>query len=831
MPAPVPGWKPVNREHTAQPAEQPNAISRPRIVAQINAARSRARTILVIAPAGSGKTTACAEWARTQQHPVIWLTASRFDQSPFDLVRLIATAHRTHEHSSDAAPTRPPGSIREVATLLEENADSTTVVIDDLHRITSSDALAGLEELINSTVKTRFVLISRAAAAMDLTGGSALIDRTVLDFDSDELEQAISKADGAYSPEEIHALTGGWAAGSILLLNQPEQDPATQYQLASLFDRTLDQLPVDLQDFVAATSITSTFDVDLAAALTGQQNANDIADACVRAGLLIDVFHDGLETKYRWHDLFAEHCRRRVLQQDPARYRELNAIAARSLAMSRPHEAIDHAIRAQDLEFALEVIRNSWLSLVLEGQASTLDSICQRLPAELAADPFVIALRACCAAIVGDELKAVILRERAEHLDTEHAREVGLVSEVAVLLTAHSAGMLRSACDALQYRLRTEPIPANTAVGLLFLIGWTELRLRRESGGAARFLRSAFREASAQGLTRIARHAAANLSFALAYDGQFTEAQHTLGQLDAIPSDEWETYDGGLEDFCRGFIAYWQSDLQTARTKFLAARAHGDGSLPYGALASVFEAFTAAESRDANDIADAATRVTRIDTKETHGLPWSAYTRLAQALLAYAAGRRDIAKSVAQTIPLDVSTPTVLVKLANLYRHLGLTAEFEHALQVLSSRLDHPRYVAVSAGLARSLAAFQSNRDRAAHIELEHALDLAEPEKIALPFSIHDPAVRSALELHAKWGSRHETWIGQLLTGHDTNSEAAAHLTPKEREILNLLRTSMTATEIAEALYVSLNTIKTHQRSIYRKLGVTTRRQAIKIRI
>ncbi|MGV9733993.1 response regulator transcription factor [Rhodococcus aetherivorans] len=56
-------------------------------------------------------------------------------------------------------------------------------------------------------------------------------------------------------------------------------------------------------------------------------------------------------------------------------------------------------------------------------------------------------------------------------------------------------------------------------------------------------------------------------------------------------------------------------------------------------------------------------------------------------------------------------------------------------------------------------------------------------------------------------------------------------MSAREREILAYLRTPMTAEEIAAALFVSVNTVRTHQRSIYRKLGVNSRRDAIKIRM
>lgn len=63
--------------------------------------------------------------------------------------------------------------------------------------------------------------------------------------------------------------------------------------------------------------------------------------------------------------------------------------------------------------------------------------------------------------------------------------------------------------------------------------------------------------------------------------------------------------------------------------------------------------------------------------------------------------------------------------------------------------------------------------------------------------------------------SRHEGWpVGE-------------ELTPKELEVLRLLATRLSRREIGERLYVSLNTVKTHQRAVYRKLGVEHRGAAV----
>jgi len=52
-------------------------------------------------------------------------------------------------------------------------------------------------------------------------------------------------------------------------------------------------------------------------------------------------------------------------------------------------------------------------------------------------------------------------------------------------------------------------------------------------------------------------------------------------------------------------------------------------------------------------------------------------------------------------------------------------------------------------------------------------------------------------------------------------------LTERERAVLKYLPTMLKSAEIASDLYVTVNTVKTHQQAIYRKLGVNTRREAV----
>jgi LuxR family maltose regulon positive regulatory protein len=119
----------------------------------------------------------------------------------------------------------------------------------------------------------------------------------------------------------------------------------------------------------------------------------------------------------------------------------------------------------------------------------------------------------------------------------------------------------------------------------------------------------------------------------------------------------------------------------------------------------------------------------------------------------------------------------------------------------------------------------------AAHLGL--ALALAEPHRLYRPFLDGGAAARSALTVLISPVSQGAAFAARILQRFDADparpgrQSDAVRLTSSELAVLRFLPTHMTNQEIAESLYLSVNTVKTHLRSVYRKFGVTTRRQAI----
>ncbi len=138
----------------------------------------------------------------------------------------------------------------------------------------------------------------------------------------------------------------------------------------------------------------------------------------------------------------------------------------------------------------------------------------------------------------------------------------------------------------------------------------------------------------------------------------------------------------------------------------------------------------------------------------------------------------------------------------------------------------------VGALVTAAIAARRLGQAELAADRLTDALNLAEPQGMYRPFLDGGAAARSALTVLIRPVSQAAAFAVRVLQRFERvpsgqAAAAAVPLTSSELAVLRFLPSHMTNQEIADALFLSINTVKTHLRSVYRKLGVTTRRQAI----
>ena len=156
------------------------------------------------------------------------------------------------------------------------------------------------------------------------------------------------------------------------------------------------------------------------------------------------------------------------------------------------------------------------------------------------------------------------------------------------------------------------------------------------------------------------------------------------------------------------------------------------------------------------------------------------------------------------------------------------------ALHPLLSTAPRFRVPAVEARLLAAIAADRLHRDSAALAAMTEAIGLAQSVGMIRPFRTAGPQVAGLLERYRHVVARHPEFTEQLsavVSGRRSappDARPAERFTEREMDVLLYLPTMLTAAEIAADLFVTVNTVKTHQHSIYRKLGVNSRREAVR---
>lgn len=840
-------------------------LPRPRVAHLLESAARTHGLVVLTAPPGSGKTTALAAWAGECEEAVAWLTLTNQIRSVGQVLSgLLSALQRIARDRAALSPVfevMPDAENDEllldrIGAAIRESATVVNVVIDDAHFAQNNLAEAVLGPLLRrSEGLIRFVIAGThdldAWCAIELaTGAAVAIGPGELAMNVAEIAAFASRELGPTdetSAEQVWSNTRGWPVAVRLALHARKASSGSGDELLAEYisQAVLQRLRPELVDFVLAATTCSRLDADLARALSGCTDAAALLNESVQLGLFIDRYIDGDNTPvFRWHEVFAQHCRIVLRRTDSARADDLNLRAALHLAADSPLDAAAHALRAGSPALAAQVIRDSWVRVVIDSGAAALYECCLTLPKYLAQSPEMLFIRASCLDVLGDTSGASRLLAQAETASEasgpSSSEELRFTAAFARLFLSREHDALSRAADEVKLVLQTDQPAQGTHVYLLFLLGWTELRLRRDPAGAIALLASARRDALASRHPILARRASTNLMLAFSYSGRFRATQDLIEGLAAesegVAAAEWQHYDGGIERVARGFMHFWQDDLPGARDQFRSLIQQGGHPASYTALARVYFSLTAAAVGDARMIAEAQSHLPGISDTIAHGVPWPAYRAIAAATLAAASG--DSAHALALMAPLlEVQAiPVTNVLMADLYRRFNQPAT---AMQLLGriQRPDQASYVRVSALVIAATIARQRGDQTHAHRCLERSLEVAVPEGISRPYgqALDGEELRELLTEHAAWGTAHEQFLAERLAssaqGGTGTQILGAALSPRERDIFGYLCTTMTAEEIARVLHVSVNTIRTHQRAIYRKLGVSNRREAIKYRI
>jgi LuxR family maltose regulon positive regulatory protein len=846
-------------------------MERPRLQKTLSTAAGSHRLTLLTAPAGYGKTMAVGDWVRTSDLRCAWLSLDRFDTRPARLFRGVMAAIQSAASElprpgdnallaldQHLAPD-PAESYDLVLGALEQLAEPIALVIDDLHLAGTGLADGILGVLTASGPPTlRLVLSSRCQPPLRLERlrrGVSLGELRAADlaFTRDEVALLASSPGGGVvvDVEALWRATGGWpiavhhGLGALARSGNPSATITTDGTMLSPFadyvaEEVLDSLAPSLADFVLRATTCDCLGSRLAVELYGQPDGGLLLQECLHNGLFVEEYHHrGGESMCRWHPLFAAQCRGILERRDPLLAESLHRVAARHYQDTDVGTSVAQALWGRDPLQALMSLGAHWLEFVLRDDIPGLEQLCLELPAPWSEDPEILMIRSACRGLAGDSGSASELTRRAlagaSALDAARRRrfeisrglfELFLIGDRPDLPDAADEG--RSLVDAA-----ADGHPATHATAL-FLRGQAEVRLRRDGEQAITLLRAASAAGRADRLEAVEVCSAAELTLAFAEAGDLVAADNqAVTALERAEASGW----GSPEPMApiwlaRGITCYWKDDLEHAHSHLTKALRIDSRLSSLGPITRLYRVLVDCATRNPHHLAESSAALHAADDRRISEWPWNGFQTIAEAKITEAKGDLDGALAIAQPLGSGGHSPLVDTVLAELLRRGGEVTAATRCAESLTGRRRNS-YIDTSMALTEALLAHAAGDSATAHERIEHAAHRAEPQSVLRPFAERSDDLAELLAQHAAWSTAHEPFIAARSAQHTSrrSQRPRSHwdLTERERELLAYLRSMMTLAEIAQALFVSVNTVKTHQRSIYRKLGAASRREALSI--
>ncbi|MFI5924980.1 LuxR C-terminal-related transcriptional regulator [Micromonospora sp. NPDC051543] len=787
-------------------------------------------------------------------------------------------------------PTGPPrpDQLELLAAGLAVAERPVLLVLDDLHRITDPAALSGLEFLLrHSEQRLRLVVGARAGLPLALhrlrlAGELTEVGTDELAFTDDEVADLLTAHAAPLPAAGVHRLrerTGGWPAAlriaALALRGQPDperwvgQFGGDQPEIAGyLHEEVLATIDPADRDLLRRTALAESVCADLAEALTGRADAEQaLADLAGAGGPLRR--EDSRPPWYRCDPLLADLLRAELARLPADEVRELHARASNWYAgAGRPADGLRHALAAGRWDVAAELFVANWPELTRYDHDPVGGPPPPSAPPEaVEADPEVALASAAERAYAGDLSAATgHLRAAASYADAlpTPRRDRFLRLATALELTlARLAGDLPQTRAAAARLLRVRPTAAPTAgspdgppagpltdssqsgdADLRAFTGTALGLVGMSAGGlpAARFVRAraAAREA---GRPRTELVAASRTALLLAVRGDLRAAERTAHDaLGMPPCRGWSCrLDCGYAYLALAVVAlYRDQPEEVAANLALAAPAIDPGDEPVAA--AVLALCRAGLARDAGDPAAAQ----RLLVGAREALPdepaaaeLSSLLRAAEADARAERGDLDAARDLLADVTGDPATPALDVALARVELRAGDLGAAGRALPDWQGppAAAWPLSVRLDAGLLEAVLAERAGDGRRAGRVLEQVLDLAGPQGSRRAFTRAQPSVRDLLAAHLDAGTAHFPLVGDLVRGVEEGTPRPAvepgglldePLTERELTILRYLQSILSNVEIAGELSLSVNTVKTHVRNIYRKLGATRRREAVR---
>jgi LuxR family transcriptional regulator, maltose regulon positive regulatory protein len=826
-------------------------LARPRLDRLIEDSLAEAPVVALVAPVAFGKTAAVMGWARTAAAPhVAYLALDDLDNDPVWFWSRVSGALRTAPARLDLTEgeitaSRHGGPILARLRAALAGARPTVLVLDDLHALTEPAVIESLGDiLLHLPPSLKIILASRSelpfrVGLLRARDRLAEIPSCAFAFQPDELAAFFEGFDDVQVTREqtaaLASRTEGWVGAARLaaIALAGASDPAgfirafngtNRYVNDLLQGEVLAALPTEVQEFLLLTSVLDVLDPRWCDAVTGRADSEAILERLFRAGLFIEPLDDlDGPPRYRYRRLFRDFLRHELHLLDPDRERRARRAAAGWFEVTDDiAEAISQLLAAGEVADAIQMLLRHGERFVGEGATGTIQDWLAALPGDALVDDLqqlLAVVRLCLSAGLRDE--ATFWLERARwRLASSDDRE--LLVELAYLTATQlaQAGHLERAASEAQRTLvlarRAEPPDQSMLTRVHQLLGGVytaldDFEAAEEHGEAAEASIEDHRVWAAYAAWRAYRQGRLGDALALA-DDVLSTAAHPWPALTAT--------------IARAAVDRERHHLADAETRLAAAVDDADrwaraASLTFASIELALVRMAQGRAREALDLLAAAYDV-------TEGQRPRLRLRATEATLWLRAGDLDRALWLREVMPAGPETEVLDIRLAVAQGHLDEASE--RLRRFTAVRRPLPQQIAATLLHARAL--LPTDEDGALS-SLRRAVELGRGEGFVQVFTDDLPHLRPLVRQLVP--EHDDPYVFGLLaavaTPDDGQSPDTAPLleplSAREEIVLRYLPTALSNKEIAAELDVSVNTLKTHLKSINRKLRAQSRSGAV----
>ena len=852
------------------PRLRPFLVPRPHLIKALNQGLAGKLT-LISAPAGFGKTTLVSSWIDTLQTEnatlpplstqIAWLSLDKNDHVPARFLSyIIAALQRVDPHIGVSARSMLQASPLPVPTLLTAllndiaaRPDPLVLVLDDYHVIDAQpidEALAFL--LDHMPPQLHLVITTREdpnlpLARLRVRGQLTAVRASDLRFDLAEAAVFLRQTMGLDLSEDniaaLEARTEGWVAGlqlASISLQGRQHDAADfidaftgshRFVLDYLVEEVLHRQSESVQRFLLQTSILDRLCGPLCDAVCLSTDGQATLEALDRANLFL-IPLDNERRWYRYHHLFVEFLRQRLQQQYP------NNIAEHEIRASEWYEdngyeieAFQHAVAANDVQRAERLVEGEGTPMHFRGAgAYVLNWLASLSKTELDASPSLWVIYASTLLFVGQHLAVEQKLQAAEAAlqdsgsDDKTKDLIGRIASLRATMAVIQNDVETIIAESLRAQKYLHPdnliyrISATWALGVAYQF----------QGNRAAASRAFTKTISIGGDSIYVIAATINLGNIQESDNQLTLAAKTYENSLHLAGDPPQPI------ACEGFLGlarihYEWNELDAAEQygqqcfQMTQQMDNVDSFVSYGIFLSRLMLAR-------GDVPDAVTVLDEVEEFVHHNNFEFRMPSVADAQVLALLREGSVEKAAQLTRMHDLPFSQARVHLAEGDSASAL-AILERLCQQAKDQPDERLKVAVLQAIA-----YQANGELDKALQaLRDALMLAEPDGFMRIF-LDEGAVMAQLLSDAMAQGMMPGYVSKLLAVFEAEKQESDlplpqalidPLSERELEVLALVAAGLKNKEIAEQLFISLNTVLYHIKNIYDKLGVRKRTLAI----